>query len=287
MCTEDCPLTEVIKSGERTECKAYPMHKSGRRFPTVTHAAPIKDASGAIIGAIEVFRDISAEEQHAILQEKFEKLIRKYVSKTTYESVLDAASKDVALRASTKDLTVLFLDVVAFTSLVEKHPVDRIVDMLNQLFSLCAHVIGRRSGDIDKFIGDCVMAVFVDAQDAVDAARDILHEAMPTLNRALSAKGLPEVRVRVGVSSGRLIQGDIGSSERKDNTVVGDVVNTAFRVQGAAEPGGFLISESTYARLAKPEGFVFCKEIPLKGKGQPVRLFMPKPACLLAQLPQG
>ncbi|MBI5882583.1 MAG: PAS domain-containing protein [Elusimicrobia bacterium] len=279
LCNEECPLTEVIKSGQRDERKVFPMHKSGHRFPTVTHAAPIKDASARIIGAIEVFRDISAEERHAALQEKFEKLIRQYVSRTTYESVLDAAAKDVAPRAATKDLTVLFLDVVAFTSLVEKQPVGRIVEMLNQLFSLCTHVIQRHSGDVDKFIGDCVMAVFVDAQDAVDAAREMLDNAMPSLNRALSPKGLPEVQVRIGINSGRLIQGDIGSSERKDMTVIGDVVNTAARVRVAAEPGGFLIAESTYARLVKPGEFVFCKEISLKGKDQPVRLFMPK-ECL-------
>jgi PAS domain S-box-containing protein len=276
LCGAFCPLTRTMATGERVEEKIYPLHKAGHRFATKTHVAPVRDGAGRIIGAIEVFRDISAEERFRALKEKFDKLIQRYVSKTTYASVVKASSKDGGPKAATKDLTVLFLDVVSFTAFSEKYPASRVVEMLNMLFSLCARAIAEHSGDIDKYIGDCVMAVFVEAQDAADAARAIQAETMPKLNKALKFLGLPGIKVRIGISSGRLIQGDIGSSERKDMTVIGDVVNTASRVENAAEPGSFLISESTYSRLSRPEEFVFHQAVSLKGKGRPVRVYKPK-----------
>lgn len=276
LCQDECPLTRSMAQMKRIEEKVFPRHHSGHRFPTRTHVAPVKDASGKVVGAIEVFRDISAEEQHRVLQEKFDKLIKQYVSKTTYESVREAAAKEGAPTAALKDLTVLFMDVVGFTTFSEQRPPEEVVELLNELFSVSAHVIRQRSGDIDKFIGDCVMAVFIDAQDAVDAARDILGTALPALNKARAERGLPPVRTRVGINSGRLVQGDIGGGDRKDMTVIGDVVNTASRVEGAADPGSFLVSESTYSRLRRPEEFEFAKELTLKGKSAPVRLFRPK-----------
>ncbi|MFA5137874.1 MAG: adenylate/guanylate cyclase domain-containing protein [Elusimicrobiota bacterium] len=273
LCLDDCPLTVCMRERRREERKIFPLHRSGHRVPTMTHVAPIKDKAGGVIGAIEVFRDISAEEKYNILQRKFEKLIAQYVSKKTYESVLDAASKDGVSTAAMKDLSVLFMDIVGFTTLSEKRKPGEIVDILNQLFSVTAHIIHQHTGDIDKFIGDCVMAVFIDAQDAVDAAKDILASGLPGLNKALRDKGFSPVQVRIGINSGQVLQGDIGSESRKDMTVIGDVVNTASRVEGAADPGGFLVSESAFSRLRKPEEFEFAKEIPLKGKSAPVRLF--------------
>lgn len=273
LCNEDCPLQHTLDSGEAQQVKVYPLHKEGHRIVTSTHASVIRDEKGQIIGAIEIFRDITAEEKLRVLQEKFEKLIKQYVSDTTYTSVREAAQGKRERSAVSKDLTVFFMDIVGFTSLSEKLLPQEIVSLLNTLFEVSAQIIHQHLGDIDKFIGDCIMAVFIDADDAIKAAQTILSVGMPALNRTLAEMGLPTINVRIGINSGVLVQGDVGSEERKDLTVIGDVVNIASRVESVAKPGTFRISESTLARLSKPEDFVFEDELLLKGKSQHVKVY--------------
>lgn len=273
LCYEDCPLQHTLDSGEAQQVKVYPLHKEGHRIATSTQASAIRDEQGTIIGAIEVFRDITAEEKLKTLQEKFEKLIKQYVSDATYTSVREAAQGKRERSAVSKDLTVFFMDIVGFTSLSEKLSPKEIVALLNRLFEVSARIIHQNLGDIDKFIGDCIMAVFIDADDAVKTAQTILAVGLPFLNQSLAEMGLPSINVRIGINSGLLVQGDVGSEERKDLTVIGDVVNIASRVESVARPGTYRISESTLARIAKPERFVLEDELLLKGKSQHVRVY--------------
>ncbi|MDM8549031.1 adenylate/guanylate cyclase domain-containing protein [Desulfobacterales bacterium HSG2] len=273
MCVAECPLTRAIKSGQNTEMKVYPLHKSGRRYPVSTHVGPIRNKDGKIIGGIEVFRDISAQEKLLSQERKFRKLIKQYVSGATYDSVSSAVEADDSVKAATRDLTILFMDIVGFTTLSEMHPPKKIVEVLNSLFSFSSHIIQKHTGDIDKFVGDCSMAIFIDAQDAVNMAKEMISEGLPRLNTLLKSKGLPQINVRIGINSGKLVQGDIGSDDRKDMTVIGDVVNTASRVEGEAEPGSFMITESALARLDNPGEFEFAKELLLKGKIIPIKLY--------------
>ena len=106
----------MIKTGERVEKKVFPLTKGGYRVPTLTHVAPIRNDAGQIIGAVEAFRDITKDEDLRLLQEKFQKLISKYVSTSTFEEALARAQGDDTGDASLQDLTVLYLDVVGFTS---------------------------------------------------------------------------------------------------------------------------------------------------------------------------
>ncbi|MEZ4527523.1 MAG: adenylate/guanylate cyclase domain-containing protein [Desulfobacterales bacterium] len=273
VCKKDCPLLRAINEDRAMELKLYPLHKSGRRIPVSTHIGPIKSEDGRIIGAIEVFRDISADENLRIMDEKFKKLIRQYVSETTFQSVQKAVAEDADTVASLKDLTVLFMDLVGFTSISEALLPENTVYILNTYFNVSSHIIRQHSGDIDKYIGDCVMAIFIDANDAVAAAGEILNKGLPGANAVLKKKGFPQIRVRIGINSGQLVHGDIGSKERRDMTVIGDVVNTASRVESVCDPGSFLITESTWSRLKNPQDFVFAKELLLKGKTVQTRLY--------------
>ncbi len=273
VCNDDCPLTTAIEHNCSIERKLFPLHKDGSRLTVSTHINPITNAEGEVIGAIEVFRDISHIEKLRIMQEKFEKLIKQYVSDSTFDSVKHSIEHESATIAVSKDLTIFFMDIVKFTTMSEKEPAENIVRILNLFFNTTSLIIKNNLGDIDKFIGDCIMAVFTDANDAVKAAETIIDIGMPSLNETLKMKGLPQIQVRIGINSGVLIQGDIGSQSRKDLTVIGDVVNTASRVEGAAPTGDFLISESTYSRLEDQSRFVFEKELLLKGKTEPVKLF--------------
>ncbi|MFA6318800.1 MAG: PAS domain-containing protein, partial [Elusimicrobiota bacterium] len=184
LCSGACPLTEALTTGRPVRKRIYPLHKSGRRFAARVHVIPVKDASGKVVGAMEVFRDVSDEERFYQRQRKFDRLVQQYVSKATYDSMVEAVSKDAeicrdqsaeerfrelqeqvdktlqlhagdydavlksvcgesARSAGTKDLTVLFVDVVSFTHLSEHHPPAQVVEFLNQLFTLAAHIIRR------------------------------------------------------------------------------------------------------------------------------------------------
>lgn len=274
LCQVGCPLSATLTSGRETQQKVYPLHKEGHRFPVQTHVAPIRDASGEVVAGVEVFRDISKEEDHRVLQEKFSKLIRRYVSSSTFETVQDQAASDQQTTGRALDVSVLCLDVVGFTAFSEGREPQQVVAMLNEVFSACDAITRRFHGDIDKFVGDALVAVFPDANDAVDAAASI-QVAMMQLNTRRRARGEQAITLRVGVNSGPVIQGEIGTSERKDLTVIGDVVNTASRIEAACDPGMICISESTYSRLTSDRArrFTFEGELLPKGKQQPVSIF--------------
>jgi PAS domain S-box-containing protein len=271
VCTGACPLLETFRTGATCEKRLYPLTKPGPRIPVVTHVAPLRDADGSIVGAIEVFRDFSKEEDFRMLQEKFNALVKRYVSTATLseiQSQLDGPGGESTVR----DLTVMYLDVVGFTSFSERHSSGEAVKLLNDVFGICEVLTRRFHGDIDKFIGDAVMATFIDANDAADAGRYILG-ALAALNESRRALGLSEVRVRIGMNSGMLIQGNIGTIDRKDLTVIGDVVNTAARIQTLAEPDSIFVSESTLSRLKNQTDFSFSGEMAAKGKASKIKVF--------------
>jgi PAS domain S-box-containing protein len=273
LCFSACPLQRSIQTGESIRAKVYPAHCKGHRFPVYTHIGVLRDERGEIIAGIEVFRDISKEEEFRLLQEKFNSLIKKYVSTATMDEVMDHLQGGTEGKARVRELTVLYLDVVGFTSFSERNPPATVATMLNELFGVCEVITREYHGDIDKFIGDAIMAVFIDANDAVAAGTKVLA-AVVRLNETRRARGLEGIRVRVGVNSGSVIQGEIGTSSRKDVTVIGDVVNTAARIESATEPMRMGISEATYARLQNSGQFHEAKTVQVKNRTLPVKIYM-------------
>lgn len=273
LCFSACPLARSIQTGESLRAKVYPQHKDGRRFPVYTHIGAIRDETGAIIAGIEVFRDISQEEDFRLLQEKFNALIKRYVSTATLEEVMEHLEGGTEGHARVRELTVLYLDVVGFTSFSERNAPAVVATMLNELFGVCEVITRECHGDIDKFIGDAIMAVFVDANDAVAAGRKVLA-AVGRLNGTRHARGLEGVRIRVGINSGSVIQGEIGTSSRKDVTVIGDVVNTAARIESVTDPMRMGISRATYARLRDPGPGWECRTVQVKNRTEPVTVYI-------------
>jgi PAS domain S-box-containing protein len=284
LCFSACPLASSIQTGESIRAKVYPTHRDGHRFPVYTHIGAIRDERGEIIAGIEVFRDISSEEEFRLLQEKFNTLIKRYVSTATMEEVMDHLQGSAEAKARTRELTVLYLDVVGFTSFSERNPPAAVATMLNELFGVCEVITRECHGDIDKFIGDAIMAVFIDANDAVAAGRKVLS-AVVRLNETRRVRGLEGIRIRIGVNSGSVIQGEIGTSSRKDVTVIGDVVNTAARIESATEPMRMGISEATYARLREPGHFSQSKTLQVKNRAEPVKIYVSDSAGQSAEAP--
>lgn len=279
LCRSACPLLKAIRTGQEIEAKVYPYHKDGHRFPTLTHVAPIRDEKDRIIAGIEIFRDITLEEDFRHLQEKFNILIKKYVSATTFEGVMAQVQAGADAASTMRELTVLFLDIVGFTTFSESKSPQEVISMLNEVFGICEAITRECHGDIDKYIGDCVMAVFIDANDAVDAAGRILYGALARMNILRREQSQETVHIRIGINSGHVIQGDVGSMERKDLTVIGDVVNAASRIQSTTDSDTIAISEATYGRLY-PENaarFAFLRNVTVKGKKKPIPIFQYRP----------
>ena len=272
LCNSDCPLVHCMKSGINFKEKVFPLHKTGKRFPTLTHISPINDNNGNTVGAIEVFRDISNEEDFRILQEKFNTFIQKYISKNTYNEVVQQVKHGKSELNVIKDLTILYLDVVSFTEYSENTNPNNIAELLNNLFGISDVITREFHGDIDKFIGDSIMATFLDANDAVNASVKIL-EALSNFNTDRIKQKLEIVKLRLGLNSGNVIQVEVGTKDRKDYTVLGDVVNTASRIQSIAEPNSIYISESTFSRIKNANKFQLVGAKKLKGKKETIKVF--------------
>jgi class 3 adenylate cyclase len=147
------------------------------------------------------------------------------------------------------EATVAFIDICGFTAISEKERPDTVVKMLNQYFDLMVkEIIGQR-GVVDKFMGDCVMAVFRGPYH-LDRAIDACLAIRSTID-SLPAEHDFAPQVSVGIHSGEMISGNIGSAtlKRLDYTVIGDVVNTAQRLQSLAGKGQVLITEESYGKV--------------------------------------
>ncbi len=281
LCLNHCPLLKAMEEDVDISAKVYPTHKDGHRFPVETHISNIRDDQGKIVAGIEIFRDVTHQEEYRIIQEKFKNLIRKYVSTTTFDDVMERAEGDATAGSPRLvDITVMYLDVVGFTGFSERNGSEVTMEMLNELFGICDVITRESLGDIDKFIGDAVMATFTDAKDAVKAARKILDKALPKMNKSRAERGLEEVQIRIGINSGVVIQGEIGTRDRRDLTVIGDTVNVAARVEKASPSNGLMISEATLARLDRKaiSAFEFSQKIQLRGKEDFINLYLAKKA---------
>lgn len=276
LCRSYCPIVKSFSCNCSSSAKVYPKTKAGKRFPVETHISLVYDNKGKAVAAIEVFRDISHQEDYRIMQEKFNSIIRKYVSSTTYSDVLDRVQGDnTGAKPRILDLSILYMDVVDFTGFSEKNSPQAVVKLLNDLFGICDVITRECYGDIDKFIGDAIMATFNDANDAIHSAEKILQTGIPELNKQRIEHGEMPLSIRIGINSGLVMQGDIGTIDRKDLTVIGDAVNIAARVEKAAPSDKLLISEATLSRLSEENyaKFEYYRSEELKGKSEDIKLF--------------
>ena len=174
-------------------------------------------------------------------------LIRTLVSKNVWNEARTAAggTDDMQLSERRETRTILFTDIVGFSRISENAPPEKLITMLNTHFQIMGEIIDRHDGDIDKFIGDAVMAVFDRPAQAMSAAVEIQR----ALKKAARDKRLPNIKVRIGINTGEVIIGSMGTAHRMDRTMIGDAVNTAQRLESMASPGGILVSESTFSLL--------------------------------------
>jgi len=187
------------------------------------------------------------------------------------------ANPDIKLGGVSQEVTVLFADIRGFTAMSENMEASRVVEILNEYFTRVTDVIFDHGGTLDKYMGDAVMAVFGapiskgnDAANAVTSAIQI-QRLLVELNHDAAARQWPELRVGIGINTGSVIAGNIGSPRRLDYTVVGDTVNTASRLMSNAEGGQILVSESTATAIGEGFDQTRLPALKVKGRVEPVQ----------------
>jgi adenylate cyclase len=202
-------------------------------------------------------------------------ILRMYVDENVLKFMGSRAFEDSLVENESIEASVAFIDICGFTAITESKPANTVVQMLNSYFDIMVKEIIAQNGHIDKFIGDAVMAVFrgkFHLDRAIDAAISVRNQlaALPAVD---DIGFLP--KVSIGINCGELVSGNIGSAtlRRLDYTVVGDVVNTASRLQGAAAPGQIIIPEHAYQLVKDSFQCNNIGEVSLKNKQQPVTVY--------------
>jgi adenylate cyclase len=200
-------------------------------------------------------------------------LFGRYVSPDVYAHLV--ANPDVArLGGQRREMSVLFSDIRGFTTAAEKLSPEEVVAQLNEYFSAMVEVLFRHQGTLDKFVGDMVMGLFgapvtdpSHADHAVAAAVDMVG-TLERLNTAWEARGMPRMEIGIGVNSGEMIAGNIGSSSIMSYTVIGDAVNLGARLESLNKDYGtrILISEATRSRLTTAVPTREIGSVTVKGK---------------------
>ena len=208
------------------------------------------------------------------------RLFGRYVSKDVYEQLL-AHPDRAELGGKRREMSVLFSDIRGFTTVTENGNPEELVAQLNEYFSRMVGVVFLHKGTVDKFVGDMVMALFgaplddVDhAEHAVAAAIDMVHD-LGELNRAWAARGMAQLDIGVGINSGDMIAGNIGSSSIMSYTVIGDNVNLGSRLESLNKDykTRIIISDATRIRLKGNYDIRPLGDVVVKGKTRPVAIF--------------
>ncbi len=217
-----------------------------------------KTMEKTILHVAQIRETLKAIKENNILKMYVDENVLNFMGSREYENSL--MSNEVV------DATVVFIDICSFTSISERETPDTVVKLLNKYFDLIVKEIISQNGLIDKFIGDCVMAVFKGpfhldrAIDAALAIRDKI-DALPSEKEFFP-------KVSIGINSGEMISGNIGSAtlKRLDYTVIGDTVNTAQRLQSVATAGQILINEANYEKVKQSFNCKNIGKVSLKNK---------------------
>lgn len=253
---------------------AVVMFQNGMVFPLFD--PPI--AMAIVFALMGAYRFTVADRDKRLLRQMF----GLYLAPSVIEQMVDR-NEMPALGGETRELTVFFSDLEGFTSLSEGLSPEELVRLLNAYLSAMTDVIERHGGFVDKYIGDAVVAMFGaphhDPGHAVNAVAAALEcqSRLEELNHELAATLGIELRQRVGINTGPILVGNIGSARRFNYTVMGDAANLAARLEGANKVYGstVLVSDSTVARCAQRIGFRELDRVRVVGRAEPVGLYSP------------
>jgi class 3 adenylate cyclase/FixJ family two-component response regulator len=267
--SEEAPLTKTVIVSAYGDMDNIRTAMNRGAFDFITKPVNFEDLEITMektIGHVNQIREtLQAIKENNILKMYVDETVLNFMGSREYENSL--------MENETVEASVAFIDICSFTAISERETPDTVVKLLNKYFDLMVKEIIAQNGLIDKFIGDCVMAVFkgkYHLDRAIDACLAIRNKI----------SGLPKTsdflpKVSIGVNSGEMISGNIGSAtlRRLDYTVIGDSVNTAQRLQTVAGTGQIVISEACYDKVKQSFN---CRKIGaanLKNKAAEVTLY--------------
>jgi adenylate cyclase len=218
--------------------------------------------------------------QKIVAEEKKRERLGRFLSPQVTNRILNSSESQGAELGlpETKDASVMFADIVGFTSMSEKMSPAAVSYLLNDYLSRMTEIIFKYDGTLDKYIGDAIMAVFGAPLDMPDHAERAIRTALEMRARleefnAERREG-PQLRIRIGINSGKVVAGEIGSVNKKEYTVLGDTVNTASRLESSvAKPMMVVVGENTYQGA---KSFFECRSLgamALKGKEKTVEAY--------------
>jgi class 3 adenylate cyclase/FixJ family two-component response regulator len=266
---ESNPLTKAVMVSAYGDLENIRAAMNRGAFDFVTKPVNFDDLEVTMQKTIkyvaQLRETLQAIKENNILKMYVDANVLNFMGTREYETSLEA-NENI-------DATVCFIDICSFTSISEKESADTVVKLLNRYFDLITKEIIAQNGVIDKFIGDCVMAVFKGdyhldrAVDACLAIRDKINSQ--------PAEHDFSPKVSIGINSGEMVSGNIGSAtlKRLDYTVIGDVVNTAQRLQSAASSGQVVINEVCYEKIKQSFNCVPIGPAALKNKAAEMMLY--------------
>ncbi|HEX9434236.1 MAG TPA: adenylate/guanylate cyclase domain-containing protein [Burkholderiales bacterium] len=225
--------------------------------------------------ALRIIQDIVREATGSALQAEARRRLESVLKSLAAGDVPDSAGQGFSQR----EVTILFADLRGFSAIAASHPAEMVLGVLNRCFAAMVDIIERHYGTIDKFMGDAIMVIFTgDAAAPRDHARRALlcavemQIAMNELRRRHQEEGVPEMYLGIGMSTGHVMAGLIGSDAYRAYTVIGEEVNLASRIEALSLRGQVLMSETTYAHCRDFVHVGEPMEVHVKGKSERMRI---------------
>jgi adenylate cyclase len=242
---------------------------------------PVSDPGFALllgmIGALTVHYFTEVRERHRV-----RRAFARFVPAEVVDQVLAQAGDDLRLGGREVQASVLFSDVRGFTTFSERTPAAQVIEVLNRYLTEMTGAIMAHGGVVVSYMGDGIMAVFgapIESADhadrALDAAREMLEVRLPRFNDWARAQGLPEFEIGIGINSGSVMAGNVGSEQRLEFTAIGDTTNTASRLESMTKGTPFvaLVADETVAQLHSRDGLTLVGEQPVRGRATGVRVW--------------
>ncbi len=209
-----------------------------------------------------------------------EDAFKRYVSHQVADEILkdpDVFAK--SLKGTKKRITAFFGDIRGFTPISEQLPPEEVVTFLNFYLTEMTTIIFANEGTIDKFMGDCIMAVFgAPVEHSDDVYRAVksgveIQKRIEEMNKQRVIEGKQDIHVGIGINYGEAVVGNIGSTQRLEYTVIGDSVNTAARLQTVAKGGEIVVSDSVYREVKDHFDFIHMGPVKVKGKARSLKVW--------------
>ncbi len=264
----------------------YKPEDGSQEMDYALNIAPLLGKRGRREGTTLLFTDQTRQRQ---LQQQMDSAVEdrrviknmfsRYLSKEVVHSLMESPEQ-VKPGGDEKQATVFFADIRGYTSFSEGKDPKYIIEILNEYFSEAVELVVKYGGYIDKFIGDCIMAAWgvpivneqEDAIQAVSCAVEI-QEKMASAGRHFFTGDAKDLRVGIGMHTGPLVAGNLGSSRRMDYSVIGDTVNVAARLEGVAGPDEIIITEHTRHYLKDQFDLEERSSVTVKGKKKPIPIY--------------